>query len=173
MYRSRLLLGIAAVFAGITVSLGILGFVYNLFLLVFAVPFALTSAILWYHATGRLAEHVREREVSGERGHGFGPDPRTAGARAREEQRRRARGRGTGGDRTRQRSGQRAPVGGTTGPTVSEAYRILDLDLGADEETVREAYREKVKRVHPDSTDGSEEAFKRVNRAYERLTDDN
>ncbi|WP_327052957.1 J domain-containing protein [Halomicrococcus gelatinilyticus] len=177
MYRSRLLLGIAAVFAGITVSLSILGFVYNLFLLVFAVPFALTTAILWYHATGRLAKRVRERELWEEQRHGFGPDPRAAGSRARERARQQARGPGGPGpgnarDRARQRAGRRAPVGEPSGPSVPEAYRILDLDPGADDETIREAYREKVKRVHPDSTDGSEEAFKRVSKAYERLNDD-
>jgi curved DNA-binding protein CbpA len=36
---------------------------------------------------------------------------------------------------------------------------------------VRRAYRSKVKEVHPDTESGDEESFKRVNRAYERLTD--
>jgi curved DNA-binding protein CbpA len=35
---------------------------------------------------------------------------------------------------------------------------------------VRRAYREKVKQVHPDAEGGSEDAFKRVNEAYERLS---
>jgi curved DNA-binding protein CbpA len=35
---------------------------------------------------------------------------------------------------------------------------------------VKQAYREKVKEVHPDTDGGDEEAFKKVNRAYERLT---
>jgi curved DNA-binding protein CbpA len=36
---------------------------------------------------------------------------------------------------------------------------------------VRAAYRERVKAVHPDTDSGDEEQFKRVNRAYERLTE--
>jgi curved DNA-binding protein CbpA len=36
---------------------------------------------------------------------------------------------------------------------------------------VRRAYREKVKEAHPDTDSGSEEEFKRVNRAYETLTE--
>jgi curved DNA-binding protein CbpA len=55
---------------------------------------------------------------------------------------------------------------------VAEAYRRLDLDPTADEAAVREAYRERVKEVHPDAADGDEETFKRVTAAYERLTDD-
>ena len=62
--------------------------------------------------------------------------------------------------------------GGNGGPTVAEAYDRLGVKRGADEETVRRAYREKVKEVHPDSKTGDEEAFKEVKAAYERLTDD-
>ncbi|WP_440007677.1 J domain-containing protein [Halomicrococcus sp. SG-WS-1] len=191
MHRSRLLLGIAAVFAGLTASLAILGFVYNLFLLVFAVPFAITTAILWYHATGRLARKVREGEFQERRQRGFGPDPRTADTRAREGAGRRASGgaaergreraeewarqraRGGAGERQRaSRRGRRTYAGNSGGPSAAEAYSILDVDPEADEESVRQAYREKVKTVHPDREDGSEEAFKRVNSAYERLQDD-
>lgn len=174
MHRSRLLLGIAAVFAGITVAMSVLGVVYNLFLVVFAVPFGLTAAILWYHATGRLENRVRERERYYEAGGGpGGPDGRSARSRARRGARERVRGdrragRGPGRGWQRARRGQRASVG-ASGPSATEAYDILDLDPGADADAVRDAYREKVKSVHPDSDEGSEEAFKQVNRAYERL----
>jgi curved DNA-binding protein CbpA len=51
-----------------------------------------------------------------------------------------------------------------------EAFRTLGLSVDADEDAVKRAYREKVKEVHPDTDGGDEEAFKKVNRAYERLT---
>ncbi|HET7325127.1 MAG TPA: J domain-containing protein, partial [Halococcus sp.] len=60
---------------------------------------------------------------------------------------------------------------GRTDPSTAEAYQTLGLDPGADETTVRAAYREKVKEVHPDTEDGNERTFKRVNEAYERLSE--
>ncbi|WP_227353704.1 J domain-containing protein [Haladaptatus salinisoli] len=166
MHRSRLLLGIAAVFAGITVSMATLGFVYNPFLVVFAVPFGITAAILWYHATGRLAEKI-EREAAYRDANGeFGPNPGAARERARRRTRQRTRRRADARARTQ------ATVGGPSGPSTAEAYRILELSPDADADAVRRAYRKKVKSVHPDREDGNEEAFKRVNRAYERLQND-
>ncbi|PSQ18554.1 molecular chaperone DnaJ [Halobacteriales archaeon QS_8_69_26] len=55
-----------------------------------------------------------------------------------------------------------------SGPTTEEAYRRLDLEPGSDSEAIREAYREKVKEVHPDRG-GSEEEFKEVTEAFETL----
>ncbi|CQR53353.1 Chaperone protein DnaJ [Haloferax massiliensis] len=51
------------------------------------------------------------------------------------------------------------------------ALDTLDLDDDASEDEVKAAYRKRVKETHPDSKTGDEEAFKRVNRAYERLSD--
>jgi curved DNA-binding protein CbpA len=45
------------------------------------------------------------------------------------------------------------------------------VELDADESAIKRAYRRKVKEVHPDTDGGDEEQFKRVTRAYERLTD--
>ncbi|WP_435155003.1 J domain-containing protein [Haladaptatus sp. DFWS20] len=170
MYRSRLLLGIAAVFAGITVSLSILGLWYNLFLVVFAIPFAITTAILWYHATGRLQKKVEREAAYHDPNRGFGPNP----GGFREQSRRRTRQQTRGRARWEAREGERrrATVNGSPGPSPAEAYRILGLDAGADDDAIKEAYREKVKTVHPDRADGNEEAFKRVNRAYERVRND-
>ncbi|GAA0227891.1 J domain-containing protein [Haladaptatus pallidirubidus] len=178
MLRSRLLLGLSAVFAGITVSLTILGFWYNLFLVVFAIPFGVTTAILWYHATGRLHKKVEREAAYRDSNRGFG-STRTAG-RERTRQRTRSQSRARTRARSREqaqwdaREGnrRRATVNGSSGPSPAEAYRILGLDVGADDEAVREAYREKVKDVHPDRANGNEEAFKRVNRAYERVRSD-
>lgn len=170
----------AAVFAGITVSMVSLGFAYNPVLIVFAVPFGITTAILWYHATGRLAKKV-EREAYREPRRGFGPSPGAAREQARQQARERARWQAAGqqgataGGRARtggRAAGGRATVDGRPRPSPKEAYRILGVDADADEDAVRQAYREKVKRVHPDRADGSEEAFKRVNRAYERVRTD-
>ncbi|WP_139043143.1 DnaJ domain-containing protein, partial [Haloferax massiliensis] len=69
---------------------------------------------------------------------------------------------------------------GGDGPSVRPSRRsmsrqtaldTLDLDDDASEDEVKAAYRKRVKETHPDSKTGDEEAFKRVNRAYERLSD--
>jgi hypothetical protein len=51
----------------------------------------------------------------------------------------------------------------------AEAYDVLNVDPGRAEAVVRDAYLSRIKEVHPDSDDGSREAFRRVQRAYERL----
>ena len=113
-------------------------------------------------------------------------------ARHRARRRNRERRRRAGDDRTSDRGGrsagdranrsdagtyargrhQRNPGAASTGePGVTEAYRILDLQPGADETAIRDAYREKAKRLHPDTEGGDAEAFKRVTAAYERLVE--
>lgn len=166
-------------FAGFTVFLAVLALAFReLLVLVVAVPFAAATYAFWYHATGRLAARVRREQARGDareqrradatgRG-GFGAGPREpwerpGGERLGGERRRDARGR-------RQGQQRRAP-GADSGPSAAEAYRVLGVDEGADEEAVRRAYRERVKEAHPDTESGSEEEFKRVRSAYERLTD--
>ncbi|WP_152042739.1 J domain-containing protein [Salinigranum salinum] len=171
MDRDRLVLGLAAVFAGLTVLLFVLSFAFKqLFLLVVAVPFGATTYLMWYQASGRLEERTRTRRVRG--GTRFGPragpdepgGPGGFGADARG-------GFGAGAREARDR--RRATVGpAASGLSQTEAYRALGLDPGADEDAVRDAYRERVKEVHPDRPSGDEDEFKRVNRAYERLTDE-
>lgn len=127
----------------------------------------------------------RQRGARGERGQdggrggfGAGPrddwEPRSEWARRAREASRRERDRAASPSGRAGRAGggpgDRAPRTGN-GPTLREAYEVLDLDPDADEEAVRRAYREKVKTVHPDAKTGDEEAFKRVTAAYERLTD--
>jgi curved DNA-binding protein CbpA len=48
---------------------------------------------------------------------------------------------------------------------------VLGVEPEADASTIRRAYRERAKETHPDTEDGDEAAFKRVNAAYERLSD--
>lgn len=152
MTESRLLVGIASVFAGIAVVMVVLASTYRTPVpLAIALPFGFTGYLLWYQGTGRLAARMRERARR--------PDGRT---RTRERIGDRRRTRANRGRRpTRQRS---------SGPTRREAYRTLDLDPGAETEEIRRAYRKKVKTTHPDRG-GDEAAFREVTTAYERLTE--
>ncbi|WP_255195170.1 J domain-containing protein [Halorarius litoreus] len=172
MDRSPLVVGLAAVFAGMTVLLFVLAAVFRDPVILFiAVPFAGATYLFWYHASGRIREGIHERarrqraqrearEARGEgpRG-GFGAGPRFSDARTRTKREARAGGRTT--------QGQRVDPGDVT---RREAYRTLGLEQDADESAVKRAYREKVKDVHPDRG-GDEEEFKELTRAYERLTD--
>ena len=168
MDRDQLVMALASVFAGLTVLVAVLGFVYQPFLLLLSLPFGATAYFMWFQASGRLDDRTRRRVQEGraserDRFGGFG-----AGARrenVRENYRRATNGGARNGRRTR-----RAPSA-RSGPSRTEAYRALGLDTDASAEEVKRAYRSKVKEVHPDTEDGSEEAFKRVNRAYETLTD--
>lgn len=130
-------------------------------------------------ATGgrsRFAEEARRRaNADGGRANGaqFG-DARFREERFRGDGRVGGGRRGPGGGRRGPGGGRRGPGGvgpgtaGSTGMPLSEAYDALDVERGASQESIKSAYREKVKEVHPDSG-GDEEAFKRVNRAYEAL----
>jgi DnaJ-domain-containing protein 1 len=183
----------AAVFAGFTVLLTVLAFAFRQPLVfVIAVPFGAATFFFWHHATGRLEARVRRRvrreraRASGRQQAGADPGRGGFGAGPREEWERpdgarfgpggrfgpgpgprEARGRAKG----QQQRAPGADPGSGTGPGDAEAYRVLGVDRDADQETVRRAYREKVKEVHPDTDSGSEEEFKRVKDAYERLTD--
>ena len=138
--------------------------------------------------TASAGKGGQQRAGSGdgrERG-GFGAGPReewTAprdGRSVTEEARRRARqqartgqGRVAGGAQGQRGRGRRASrrPGQESGPTAREAYETLEVEPGADESAVKRAYRERIKEVHPDATDGDAEEFKRVQAAYDRLTE--
>jgi curved DNA-binding protein CbpA len=53
--------------------------------------------------------------------------------------------------------------------TIGNYYRILDVPYDATFIEIKEAYRNKVKEVHPDKIKGNAEQFKRVREAYEVL----
>jgi len=160
------------------------GVVFNPGLLVLALVFAPVTYLLYRHATGRLLSRVYrgvEQQAAqtgadpGRSGFGAGPreewqPPRDGQRRARQAQGRR-RGQGRADGRGRGRSRRRGPRQRSDEPTPREAYSVLGVDPGADEGAVREAYRERIKEVHPDTDGGDEEAFKRVRAAYEVLTD--
>ncbi len=169
----------AATFIGLTALLLVAGVVVSPVLLAVAVPFGILSYFLWYHASGRLQDRVQREAARA------GPDERArARQRARAAEHRRSAyrsagatdggfgggaagarsARGPGGDRR-----DRAPS--TNAMTDREAYAALGLDPTADSETVRTTYRKQAKRLHPDGEEGDEEAFKKLNKAYERLSD--
>ncbi|MFB6189715.1 MAG: J domain-containing protein [Halapricum sp.] len=181
----------AAAFAGMTVLFALVGVVYNPVILAVAVLFGGVTYLLWAHGSGRMASRLyerverqaaantggrRRRDPRRERG-GFGAGPREdwepPGGRASQRARdRRQRVRGRQADpRGQRRSRQRAPRQ-SDGPTAAEAYRTLDLDPGADQQAIKQAYREKVKTAHPDTDDGDREQFKEVKAAYERLREE-
>ncbi|WP_338729500.1 DnaJ domain-containing protein [Haladaptatus sp. DJG-WS-42] len=159
MNQSRLLLSLTAVFAGMTVLFLVLSFVYTPVLLVATALFGATTYALWFHATGKLQQQVYQqartarRPPRQERG-GFGAGPRQQWR----------------GPRQDRRTQQRVRRPSRPNQSVVEAYRILGLDPGADAAAVKKAYRKRVKETHPDTERGSEEAFKRVTAAYERLS---
>lgn len=178
------------VFAGMTILLSVLAVILgDVVVVLVAAPFAVVTYFFWYQATGRIRENVRARHARGTgatgRG-GFGAAPRGSWAppdeRRRRRRRRRAHAAYSHAQQARQDRGRATHRDGrnsrqtdtgvsAAAPTEAEAYRVLGVDIGADEAAVREAYRERVKDVHPDRG-GDEAAFKRVTDAYERLTGD-
>ncbi|MCL7418302.1 MAG: J domain-containing protein [Halalkalicoccus sp.] len=151
MTGSRLLVGLASVFAGVAALMLVVASAYRTPVpLAIALPFGVTGYLLWYQGTGRLAARIRERARR--------PDGRTH-TRTRT------------GPRGRTRTNRtRPPRQPPAGPTRREAYRTLGLEPGAERSEIRRAYREKVKATHPDSG-GDEAAFKEVTSAYERLSE--
>ncbi|WP_255167588.1 J domain-containing protein [Natrononativus amylolyticus] len=176
MHRSPLILGLAAVFAGLTALLTIGAVVSGQPIALFvAAPLGLTSYFMYYHGSGQLARAIRHqrharrrRSDSGDRG-GFGAGPRTRrGPRTRAERTARARSRFGTGDRTAGAGGRAPPS--SSGPTRSQARSVLGVSADAGQADIRSAYREKVKEVHPDRG-GDEAEFKRVTAAYDRLSE--
>lgn len=152
------------------------GLVYSPALFILALTFAPITYVLYSHASGRLLGRIyrgveqqaaRDKPDPGRGGFGAGPreewtppGDRRERTRQRGRRRQRARGRRTGGGPSVR-----------DGPTRQEAYSVLGVDPGADEGAVTDAYRERIKEVHPDTEGGDEAAFKRVREAYEVLTD--
>ena len=191
MQYDRLTTGLAVVLGGLTVVLTALAVVSNPAVIFVALAFGAATYFVYYHASGRMASRVYQRVErqarvdGGRRQTGAGPreewEPPRGGATARDavggnRRARQARQRRTAQQQRQQRRRQasqrtgRAPSA-NSGPTAAEAYQCLDLDPSADQSTVKAAYREKVKEVHPDTDGGDEQSFKEVKEAYERLSD--
>lgn len=169
---------LASVFAVLAALLIVVGFVYEPFVLLVALLFGAVAYFMWYQASGRLSRRLYRRvEQQGranngrnERG-GFGAGPREEWDPQSEWARR------AGFTAEQRRQGQQqqrrspSPRSDRSTPTTAEAYDILNLEPSADESTIRRAYRKRVKDTHPDTESGSKEEFKRVNAAYEQLTE--
>lgn len=169
---------LAAVFAGLAVVVALAAIAHEPFVVILALLFGTVAYFMWYQASGRLAQRVY-RAVENQARHDDGRTERGGfGAGPRESRSERARRGGFSGRRRRrktrrqrERTGRnQASVVNQSTVTTTQAYDILDVEPGVEESAIKRAYREKVKEVHPDTDTGSEEAFKRVNEAYERLT---
>ncbi|MFA9517466.1 DnaJ domain-containing protein [Halopenitus sp. H-Gu1] len=160
MTNRPLVVGLAATFIGLTVVLAVAGIVVHPILIFVAIPFALAAYLLWLHASGRLAERVRSRRTR----------TRTRGSSSQS-----TRTREYASARASARTNRDAAVGGADaappsgGPSRREAAETLGVDPDADQETIRSAYREQAKSIHPDAEEGDESAFKELTRAYDRL----
>lgn len=181
--RDTLGLFVASTLAGLAVLLALVALARQPFLLVVSVPLGVGAYLVWRGATGRFGfgltggRRVREtrfREAAGEQATGS----RTAGARPGPRGRAAASGGRAAdrrGDPRRRRERRRRRTAGTRADRSSrplgrrEAYRVLGLPPDADADAVKAAYREQVKRTHPDAEGGDRETFQRVNAAYETL----
>ena len=83
---------------------------------------------------------------------------------------------GEGRERARPEAPPAAPEASDLPQEVAEDYAALELPLGADREAVKEAYRDLMRRYHPDrhsaDSDKSEianELTVRIRQSYERL----
>ncbi|WP_277541966.1 J domain-containing protein [Haloarcula laminariae] len=187
MQYDRLTKGIAVVFGALTAVLTVVGLLTSPAVLFLALMFGASTYLMYYHLSGKMAASVYERverraaaDARGDGRGGFGAGPREewepprdsragrAAERVRQERARRQRTR-----RGRQQAGRRRQrVQQSAGPSPAEAYDRLGLNPGAEESEVKQAYRERVKDAHPDTDSGSEREFKRVQAAYETLTED-
>ena len=176
----------AVTFAALSLLLAVAGVLTNPIALVVAVVFAGVAGLLYYQASGRLAKRVyrrveRQAAVDGgtdarwnrtSRGSaGFGAGPREEWSDPRRREGRGSGRRTAGRGRAGSAGGRRSPASSSAEVTAAQAYDVLDLDPGADQDAIRTAYRERIKDVHPDAEGGDEDAFRRVRTAYERLSD--
>lgn len=172
MDRNGLILGVSAVLFGITVVMLLAGIIVNPFFLLVSIPFGSSAYLLWYQASGKLSDDIRQGESTGtfgagSRNTGFNPGSFGAGSSTSEnfasESARRAQ-------QYREKARANQAVDQATTITQSDAYRILEIEPIADEAEIKAAYRQKVKECHPDTPSGDEEMFKKVSRAYEVLS---
>jgi hypothetical protein len=151
-------------------------------LLILAAIFGSVAYLLYFQASGQMLDRLyrgverraatrndrRRRRSDGGRG-GFGAGPREEWTPPRQEQRQRARRQRVRQERRRRQQTQNSVH--QSRQSVRQASQVLGVSPDADESTVRRAYRDRIKEVHPDAEGGDEEVFKRVQEAYEVLTE--
>jgi len=170
--RNGLIMGIAAVFVGITALMVVVGFAVNPFFLFVALPFGGTAYLMWYQASGKLAERTRRQAATGQFNAagrqrrapgGFGAGGSGSRFSARERARR---------ARQTQQNRRRARTGADESElSRAQARRVLGVESTASQSDIKTAYRQQAKRYHPDSESGDEARFKKVSKAYETLTE--
>lgn len=145
-YYEAIIAWMVLTFGLLTIALGVVSIVVNPVILILTAVFGLTTGLMYYHLSGQMAASVYRRV---------------------EQQAAANNGRGRTG-RTRN---TRSPPSESTEPSISEkeAYETLGVPMDADQDKIKDAYRERVKAAHPDTDEGSEEEFKRIKDAYERL----
>jgi hypothetical protein len=177
--NERLVTGLAVAFASMAALMIGLAAVFGDPVPLFAAGlFAVATYLFWYHASGRLAAGIYDRverqaragtEATGGRG-GFGAGPREAWRRPGADGRRRRTGREQHGRAAGRDGGGRPGNAGRI--STGKARSILDVGPGASQARIKQAYRSRVKEVHPDRPTGDRAEFKRVTEAYELLVDD-
>lgn len=55
---------------------------------------------------------------------------------------------------------------------MEDYYDVLGVDEEASQKEIKEAYRKKAKKYHPDSKEGNEDKFKKINKAHSVLGDE-
>jgi hypothetical protein len=159
---------LAGVFAGLAVLLAVVALARQPFLLLTALPFAAAAYLVWMGATGRTPFVGGRRSVDpaeareGRTRHG--EDEPGGRSRFAAEARRNGAGRRAGRRRERRRAEAAADM-----LARREAARVLGVDADAEPAAVRNAYRDSVKEVHPDTEGGDREQFQKLTEAYERL----
>lgn len=175
--RDSIGLLLASTLAGLAVLLAVVALARQPFLLLVAVPLAVGAYLVWRGATGQFwfgfgDERFREVRPGGDprREDARGSDSRgpfqqgrRGGPASEPRDRRRARRERDARERSGTRSRSRETL------DRREAYRVLGLSPGADDDAVKAAYRRQVKAVHPDADGGDPEAFRRLTAAYETL----
>lgn len=170
MDEPTLLPALTVVFAAVAVLMAALGLLYSPVAFGVALPFGVAAYVFWYHASGRLRARVvrsarRERATrarfqrsasTGPRGPRFGDQQRMGGGAQRR----------AGGGARQQRTRERSQFEGLS---HEQARQMLGVSADATQGDIRRAYRERAKDLHPDRG-GDEAAFRRLNRAYDRLT---
>ena len=81
-----------------------------------------------------------------------------------------ARGGASAGPSTSSSSGSRPPRPGSADAQVAEWYRVLDLSAGADMPAIKSAYRQMMRKYHPDMHAGNPQKQKAATELSMRVT---